>query len=158
MAVSLCCDARRPSLCLEALTSRNELSDVVTDPHSDKRIRGPFAGGATSGKSGFAYEAYEARKWEQDKPATELATCDQVARIIYWAWDHKLCELAIADPSSLAARLCPQSYRTWKAERSALHGQAEQGSAHYSEAYLDDELSFLLGALQAVMFLLIYCL
>jgi hypothetical protein len=44
------------------------------DSHSDKRIRGPFAGGATSWKSGFAYEAYEARKREQDKPTTELAT------------------------------------------------------------------------------------
>ena len=74
VAVNLRCDARRPSLCLEALTLRNELSDVSTDSHSDKRIRGPFAGGATSWKSGFAYEAYEARKREQDKPTTELAT------------------------------------------------------------------------------------
>ena len=57
VAVNLCCDAFRPSLCLEALTSRNELSEVVTDPGSEKRIRGPFAGGATSWKSGFAYEA-----------------------------------------------------------------------------------------------------
>ena len=87
------------------------------------------------------------------------AAVDRITRILFWQWDDQMCELARTDPSAfLAQRLCPPAYRQWKEERrSPILGQAEQQSAHYSEAYLDDELAFLLGPLRAVMFLLIYC-
>ena len=68
--------------------------------------------------------------------------------------------MAEKNASSLAAKLCPLSYREWKDERRKsrdLLGEAEQRSTHYNEAYLDDELAFLLHPLRALMFLLIYC-
>ena len=58
----------------------------------------------------------------------------------------------------LAANLCLLSYRQWKQERrSSIHEEPELSSAHFSEAYLDDELAFFLRAPRALMFMLIYC-
>lgn len=45
--------------------------------------------------------------WLPERATGISGACDQVTRIIYWAWDHKLCELAIADPSSLGAPVLP---------------------------------------------------
>ena len=94
------------------------------------------------------------------RSASTIAACiDACARVIYWKWDDELCRLAVEDPSALlAANLCPLSYRQWKQERrSSIHEEPELSSAHFSEAYLDDELAFFLGALRALMFMLIYC-
>lgn len=88
------------------------------------------------------------------------AAIDSCTRIIFWEWDDRICQMAEKNASSLAAKLCPLSYREWKDERRKsrdLLGEAEQRSTHYNEAYLDDELAFLLHPLRALMFLLIYC-
>lgn len=83
---------------------------------------------------------------------------DRCSRLLFWEWDDRMCTLAADEPASLAAKLCPHSYRVWKSERqSLLQGVAELRSPHYNEAYLDDELAFMLGPLRALMFLLIYC-
>ena len=94
------------------------------------------------------------------RSASAIAACiDACARVIYWKWDDELCRLAVEDPSALlAANLCPLSYRQWKqARRSSIHGEPELSSAHFSEAYLHDELAFFLRAPRALMFMLIYC-
>ena len=96
--------------------------------------------------------------WLPSSASGISGAADRCARLLFWDWDDRLCQLADDHPTSLAAKLCPHRYRVWKAERlSVIQGEAELRSAHYNEAYLDDELAFLLGPLRALMFLLIYC-